>query len=148
MQKGVFERCGLDLHVFPHKTILIEQAILQMLEESLKLYNDIKSNPPTQYYLQRSTRQDQSIISLEIFQIVMVYNKFLAEDSLQFQIARQNLIKSQAAYSIISYIQQKKDRHNGNILISDKGHLIHIDFGFIFDISPRGILNLNLSNSN
>lgn len=61
---------------------------------------------------------------------------FGSVNSHQYKRALKNYIQSLAGYSLVCYFLQIKDRHNANILIDDKGHLIHIDFGFMLSNSP------------
>lgn len=45
-------------------------------------------------------------------------------------------VRSLAAYSIVTYLLQVKDRHNGNIMICRDGSIRHIDYGFFISNSP------------
>ena len=76
-------------------------------------------------------KMDTSSKNLCIF-----YKKYFKDNYEEAQI---NFTRSLAAYSLICYYLQIKDRHNGNILIDMNGHIIHIDFGFILGIAPGGI---------
>ena len=54
-------------------------------------------------------------------------------------------VRSLAAYSLMSYLFLFKDRHNGNLLLDTAGHVIHIDFGFVFGTAPGGSFSLEQS---
>ncbi|KAJ1891087.1 Phosphatidylinositol 4-kinase pik1alpha (PI4-kinase)(PtdIns-4-kinase), partial [Kickxella alabastrina] len=72
-----------------------------------------------------------------------LYNYFVTSygtpDTQRFREAQDNFMRSLVPYSLITYILQIRDRHNGNILLDTDGRIIHIDFGFMLSNSPGSV---------
>lgn len=119
--RGIFHSVGLDVYVFPYRVTATAPGcgVIDVLPNSVS----------------RDMLGREAVNGLYDYFV----SKYGNEDSLRFQRARNNFVKSMAAYSVISFLLQFKDRHNGNIMIDDAGHILHIDFGFCFDIAPGGI---------
>ncbi|OBA19500.1 hypothetical protein METBIDRAFT_73588 [Metschnikowia bicuspidata var. bicuspidata NRRL YB-4993] len=119
--RTIWLNAGLDLYVFPYRVTATAPGcgVIDVLPNSTSrdMLGREAVNGLYEYYT----------------------TKFGPETSIEFQQARNNLVRSLAAYSIISYLLQFKDRHNGNIMYDDRGHILHIDFGFCFDIVPGGV---------
>ena len=79
-------------------------------------------------------KQKTNHISLKDFYINYYGNG--NEESPLYKKAMYNFVSSLAGYSLVCYFLQIKDRHNGNILIDNEGHIIHIDFGFLLSNAP------------
>ncbi|KAL0234558.1 hypothetical protein PCE1_001594 [Barthelona sp. PCE] len=65
-------------------------------------------------------------------------NKRVFQHTVSAETQKSLFIRSLTGSALYTYLLNLKDRHNGNILLSFLAHQVHIDFGFIFDISPGG----------
>ncbi|KAJ7709476.1 hypothetical protein B0H17DRAFT_1155491 [Mycena rosella] len=116
MFKNIFTSVGLTLYLYPYRVTATAPGCGVI---------DVVPNATSRDEMGRAKVNDL----LDFF-----IAKYGGQDTVAFQQARLNFIQSMAAYSVACYILQIKDRHNGNIMIDGEGHIVHIDFGFLFDI--------------
>ena len=106
--KNIFSSIGLDLYLFPYRVVATApgQGVIDVIKNAIS--------------------RDQ----LGREKVNNMYDYFVAKyggpDTVRFQKARTNFVQSLAAYSVLSYLLQFKDRHNGNIMLDDEGHILHI----------------------
>ena len=113
------EHTGLWLNTYEIISTGNDSGLVEMVNDSLSL---------------DALKQKIDHISLSDFYLNYFGNG--NSNSHLYKTAMKNYIASLAGYSLVCYFLQIKDRHNGNILIDNKGHLIHIDFGFMLSNAP------------
>lgn len=120
LAKEILTKDGLNVYLFPYRVVATGsgQGVIEVIPNSIS----------------RDQLGREKINSLYDY---FVFN--FGDNPQSFHQARCNYVRSMAAYSVICYLFAIKDRHNGNIMLDDEGHVIHIDFGFILDIGPGGV---------
>ncbi|PWA90390.1 phosphatidylinositol 4-OH kinase beta1 [Artemisia annua] len=118
----IFQEAGLPLWLRPYEVLVTSSytALIETIPDTASLHS-IKS-------------RFSNVTSLRDFFIAKYQ-----ENSPTFKLAQRNFVESMAGYSLVCYLLQVKDRHNGNLLLDEDGHIIHIDFGFMLSNSPGGV---------
>lgn len=118
----IFSEAGLTCCVVPYGAVSTtnDAGVIEMLTDASSV---------------DSIKKSAGVASLHQF-FLRAYG---GEGSKAYEVAQCNFIESMAGYSVVSFLMQIKDRHNGNLMLTRAGRLVHIDFGFMLATSPGGI---------
>ena len=115
----IFREAGVPLKLKPYEILITSSTsgLVEFLPDTISI-DYLKKNMPQEW-------------DLSVF-----YRAFYKNN---FEEAQKNFCESLAAYCLLCYLLEIRDRHNGNILLDVNGHIIHIDFGFILGQCPGGL---------
>ena len=104
---------NLDMCLKPYNVIAtsIRDGFVEFVQNSSTIQDRIKKKQSLGNYLKENLANNPDII--------------------------ETFIKSCAGYCVITYLLGIGDRHLENLMVDNKGHLFHIDFGFILGKDPR-----------
>jgi phosphatidylinositol 4-kinase len=126
---SIFSKENVNIYLKPLKIITTGRGgIIQTLTNTISLFK-LRSHNVNLINNPQNSRGENIILHYFI-------NKFGTITDENYKNAIGKFIKSLVGYSLLCYFLEIKDRHNGNILIDEEGHLIHIDFGFLLSHSP------------
>ncbi len=118
LMDGIFKRYNLDLRLTPYRVLATSrtEGLVEFVESSSTLSTIIADYPDTGLlgFLRKHNPGDEQLAT-----------------------ARENFVRSCAGYCVITYVLGIGDRHLDNLLMTESGHLFHIDFGFIFGQDPK-----------
>ena len=120
----IFKRAGIPVWLRPYEIISTssDSGLIETLTDA-KSIDSIKKN-------------SQLVVTLQDYFVGV----FGGRGSQAYKRAVRCFVQSMAGYSVVQFILNLKDRHNGNLMIDAEGHIIHIDFGFLLSNSPGGNL--------
>ncbi|KAI5180607.1 phosphatidylinositol 4-kinase B [Nematocida sp. AWRm80] len=117
--KSIWETEGLDIFIRPHAVLVTgkDSGLIETITGARSIHQ-----------IKRVLKEKGKP------QMLLSYFNEEWEDTLEE--TKEKFFKSLVGYSLVSYILQIKDRHNGNILIDQEGRMVHIDFGFVLGSHP------------
>jgi phosphatidylinositol 4-kinase len=129
--REAFDMAGLELWVHPYRILATGRTtgIIECVKNAMS-FDALKKRPGYKDGLRGHLKR---------------MSEFSSNPGEAFTSMQHNFVRSLASYSLMSYIFLFKDRHNGNILLDTAGHVIHIDFGFVFGVAPGGSFSLEMS---
>ena len=104
---------NLDMCLKPYNVLAtsMKDGFVEFVQNSSTIYDRIQKKQSLGNYLKENSSNNAEIID--------------------------TFIKSCAGYCVITYLLGIGDRHLENLMVDNKGHLFHIDFGFILGKDPK-----------